>query len=168
MTLRAAAAPPARGMRASVGVILHATEAEPLYRAAFESVLGIGGGCVRVSAAEGHYGNPIRIVSAEARAAGAARVAASVAGAMRPADVGRVCDDIGLHASGAGLHLRFDKQEFVQGRLLLSGSEAVRVRMYVPVYKGGSIEEAYIGLLNRYKPTLGARRGDEDAAAAPV
>lgn len=139
--------PAARGMRAGVDVILHATESEPLYRGAFGSVLGIGAG-IRVRAAEGHYGNRIRVMSAQARGAGAARLAGAVAGAMAPGDAERVAARIGEHVSGAGLHLRFDKQEFVRGRLALGGPEPVRVRIAVPAHGGGGGAEAYAGLLN--------------------
>lgn len=142
--------PPARGMRAGVDAILHATEDESLYRAALGSVLGLDGGAAEASSAEGHYGNRIRILSARARGAGAARLASAVAGSMSAADAADVAENIGLHVSGSGLHMRFDKQLFVQGRLALGGAEAVRVRIYVPSYRGpAAAREAYLRLLER-------------------
>lgn len=139
-----------RGMRAGVDVILHATEDESLYRAALGSVLGLDGAAAEAASADGHYGNRIRILSARARGAGAARLASAVAGSMSAADAAEVAENIGLHVSGSGLHMRFDKQRFVQGRLELGGAEAVRVRIYVPSYRGAEAAiGAYLRLLER-------------------
>lgn len=138
----------ARGMRASVDVILHATEDEALYRAALGSVLGVDGAAAVASSAEGHYGNRIRILSARERGAGAARLAAAVSSSMPAADAAEVAENITLHVSGSGLHLRFDKQRFVRGRLALGGAEAVRVVIYAPSRGGaGAAREAYARLL---------------------
>ena len=137
-------------MRAAVDVILHATEDESLYRAALGSVLGLDGASAEAAPAEGHYGNRIRILAARESGAGAARLAAAVARAMSAADAAEVAENIGLHASGSGLHMRFDKQRFVLGRLALADSEAVRVRIFVPSYSGaGAAREAYLRLLDR-------------------
>lgn len=142
--------PPPRGMRAAVDVILHATEDESLYRAALGSVLGLDGAAAETTSAEGHYGNRIRILAARARGAGAARLASAVAAAMSAADAAEVAGSIGLHVSGSGLHMRFDKQRFVLGRLELGGAEAVRVRIYVPSYGGTeAARAAYLSLLDR-------------------
>lgn len=146
--------PSARGMRASVDVILHATEDESLYRAALGTVLGLDGDAARATPAEGHYGNRIRILSAYASGAGAARLAAAVARSMSEADADEAAGSIGLRVSGSGLHLRFDKQQFVLGRLALADDEAVRVRIFAPSYGGGeeaagAAREAYLRLLGR-------------------
>ena len=153
----------ARGMRASVDVILHATEDESLYRAALASVLGIGDG-IRVRAASGHYGNRIRVMSARVRGAGAALLVDAVAGAMRPGDAERVAGGIGAHVSDGGLHLRFDKQEFVQGRLALGGPEPVRVRIAAPAHgEGRGAAGAYLEMLNLKMGRPAPQCGDEDA-----
>ena len=142
--------PAARGMRASVDVILHATEDESLYRGALGSVLGIDGAGAEASSAEGHYGNPIRVLSARESGDGAARLAAAVSRAMSDADADEVARSIGLRVSGAWLHMRFDKQAFVRGRLALGEDEAVRVRIHVPSYGGaGAARSAYLRLLDR-------------------
>ena len=123
-------------MRASVDVILHATEDESLYRDALGSVLGVGGGAVRVSESEGHYGNRIRVLSVRARGAEAARLAEAASGAARSEGGGAQDPGDMDGASDAGLQARFDKQEFVQGRLVPGGPESVRVRITTPAYGG--------------------------------
>ena len=123
-------------MRASVDVILHATEDETLYRDALGSVLGVGGGAVRVSESEGHYGNRIRMLSVRARGAEAARLAEAAAGAARAEGGGAQGAGAEGGARDAGLRARFDKQEFVQGRLVPGGPESVMVRIAAPAYGG--------------------------------
>ena len=116
-----------RGMRASVDVILHMTEDESLYRDALGSVLGVDGGAVRVSEAKGHYGNRIRVLSARARGAEAARLAKAAS-----EGAGAEAAEAGDCGAGSGIRIRLDKQEFVQGRLAPGGPESVVVRIAAP------------------------------------
>lgn len=99
--------------RASVSVIVHATEDEGAILGALEGVLGAGRGAFSRGRASGHYGNPITVLRAEL----AGEEAAAVAGRARA-------------AAGGGPRLTLDKQALVSGRL--EPGPGVVVRLAAP------------------------------------
>ena len=60
-----------------------------------------------------------------------------------------IIEDLDELISSAGLHLRFDKQEFVKGKLSLQERNAIKVKIYTPVYNKKETAESYLALLER-------------------
>jgi RNA binding exosome subunit len=52
-----------------------------------------------------------------------------------------------LFVSGSGIYLRFDRQEFVQGRLKLLQQSPVRIKIFTPVYRKVDLQSTYRELL---------------------
>lgn len=137
----------ARGARVAVDVMAHATEDAGRILGAIEALLGAGRDGFSSEEASGHYGNPIAVMRAELAGAAAAGVIRRMAESVGPRGMAEIGEGIGGMISGPWLHLRFDKQELVSGRLVASAGGGVRVRVHTPVYGGGGAAGAYRELL---------------------
>ena len=134
------------GIRASVSVIMHATEDAGRFLGALEGVLGIRREEFAARELEGHHGNPITLLEAELAGDDASRLAGRIAAAMPAAELDGVVADLHLTVSGSGLHLRFGKQDLAGGRLAVAYGDAVKVRIRAP---SGGAAPAYAALLGR-------------------
>jgi RNA binding exosome subunit len=95
---------------------------------------------------EGHYGNTITTVSASLRKGEASGTLDRLREALPHSDLDYIRETLPSRTDGSTLYLRLDKQEMVSGRVRLSDSGTVRVRVTAPAY-GGRPEETLARLL---------------------
>ena len=56
-------------------------------------------------------------------------------------------DDIENRVDDTSLHIRLAKQEFVNGRLKIDEKNAIKIKVYIPVYVKKEIIKAYTDML---------------------
>ncbi len=139
---------PARRIRVEVSVIIHATEDAARIHDAFDGMLGIIPGDFSVQELSGHHENPIMVLNAEYTGGRAGRLVGRLVRAIQPGEMARIVDGLGERVSGAGLHLRLGKQEFVLGRIAVRDGGSIRVRIYTPVYIKSETAGTYTALLD--------------------
>ncbi len=127
-----------------VAYIAHATEDEARIRSAVSSILGIGIE-PEVQRMEGHFGNEITRVVYHITGEEAYKTFRKIFDSM-PEKVKRsITDGISMYIDEHfSLYIRLDKQEIVRGRIELSESDAVRIKVKPRLYLvKGSEEEFY-------------------------
>ena len=114
---------------AEVNLVLHATEDESKVLKAIEEILLVPSTRFLRSSSEGHYKNKIVLQKAILSSKEAAMLAKRVISLLNSTDrehLGRLVND---YADEKGnLYIRLDKQRICQGRVLLSETDAIRIR----------------------------------------
>lgn len=131
----------------AISAIAHATEDACRIQGSCHAVIGGGGLRFDARQMEGHFGNPILLLSAEASGKEAEAVIGRVSAGLSDAERDDILGSLEERIDGGGLHIRLDKQELVGGRVIMGGRDAVKLRIRTPVYKKGDILSAYTKLL---------------------
>ncbi len=131
-----------------VSLIIHATEDKARVTGAVAAALGVSVP-LEESEMEGHFGNPITLVSYHLTGDEAAEAFASLVKALPEGQKAAARANMALMLDEhSALYLRLDKQALVQGRLALGGSDPVRVRVKPRLFalRGGA-EQYFKGAL---------------------
>ena len=137
-------------LQVGIDLILHATEDPARLFAAFEEY-GLEEDDFAVSDQTGHFDNPIAVASARLSGEAAVAFAKSLISRIPAEPFDEILDGLGLAASGAGMHIRLDRQEFVNGRLALRQQNPIKIKIFRPVYRKDEIQETYRSLLGSFR-----------------
>lgn len=114
---------------AEVNLVLHATEDESKVLKAIEEILLVPSTRFLRSSSEGHYKNKIMLQKAILSSKEAAMLAKRVISLLNSTDREHLSRLVNDYADEKGnLYIRLDKQRICQGRVLLSETDAIRIR----------------------------------------
>jgi RNA-binding protein len=114
---------------AEVNLVLHATEDESKVLKAIEEILLVPSTRFLRSSSEGHYKNKIVLQKAILSNKEAAMLAKRVISLLNSTDREHLSRLVNDYADEKGnLYIRLDKQRICQGRVLLSETDAIRIR----------------------------------------
>lgn len=114
---------------AEVNLVLHATEDEGKVLKAIEEILLVPSTRFLRSSSEGHYKNKIVLQKAILSSKEAAMLAKRVISLLNSTDKEHLSRLVNDYADEKGnLYIRLDKQRICQGRVLLSETDAIRIR----------------------------------------
>ena len=133
----------------TIDVIIHATEDIKKFYDAFENIFNIDAGQFSIQSLSGHFDNPITMLNLKLRKKDANNFLEKFLEKLPKEDIDEIIDDLDELISSSGLHLRLDKQEFVQGRLSIKEKNAIKIRIYTPVYNKKEIIKSYLTILKR-------------------
>ena len=133
----------------TIDVIIHATEDIKKYYDAFEKIFSLDQKKFSVQNLSGHFDNPITMLNAKLTKKEANEFVDKFLEKIPKEELNMIIDELDELISSAGLHLRFDKQDFVQGKLSIQEKNAIKVKIYTPVYNKKETAEAYLMLLER-------------------
>ena len=133
----------------TIDVIIHATEDIKKYYEAFEKIFDIKSEIFSVQNLTGHFDNPITMLNVKLTKNDANNFIERFIEKIPKDELEIIIEDLDELISSAGLHLRFDKQEFVKGKLSLQERNAIKVKIYTPVYNKKETAESYLALLER-------------------
>ena len=133
----------------TIDVIIHATEDIKKYYEAFEKIFDIKSEIFSVQNLTGHFDNPITMLNVKLTKNDANKFIEKFIDKIPKEELEIIIEDLDELISSAGLHLRFDKQEFVKGKLSLQERNAIKVKIYTPVYNKKESAESYLALLER-------------------
>ena len=133
----------------TIDVIIHATEDINKFYEAFEKRFGIESKLFSVQNLTGHYDNPIILLNGKFTKKDADGIIEKIIQNIPSDELTNIIDDLDELISSSGLHLRFDKQEFVMGKLAMEEKNAIKVKIYTPVYNKKETADTYLTLLDR-------------------
>ncbi len=139
----------ANKIEVTIDVIIHATEDINKFFDAFEKIFGIESKKFSIQNLTGHFENPITLLNTKIIKKDADSFVGKFIEKITPREIERVIEDLDELVSSSGLHLRLDKQEFIKGNLILQENNAIKVKIYVPVYKKKETVKTYQTLLER-------------------
>lgn len=138
----------AHKIEVTIDVIIHATEDPSKFFDAFEEMFGLKKEEFSIQNVKGHFDNPITLLNAKISKKQAVDFVKSLLSKMSPEQIDYILETIEERLENSNLYLRLDKEEFVNGKLVIQEKNSVKLKIYTPVYKKTEIVKTYSNLLN--------------------
>ncbi len=132
----------------TIEVILHATEDERKIFDSFLDVFGIEEQEFEKEQLVGHYENPIIFLRAKITKNKASSFIKKLVSNLPQDQLSEVIDDMENRVQDSMLHIRLGKQELVKRNLVLQENDAVKVKIYTPVYTKKDTAKIYTKLFS--------------------
>ncbi|MFN4336010.1 MAG: RNA-binding domain-containing protein [Candidatus Nitrosocaldus sp.] len=117
---------------ADIELIVHATESLDKVIDALNNTLGIRSSMLTREVLTGHHGNEIILIKGSVKGDEARYLAGRLVGSLSNADISSLYREFDLYTDNrSSLYIRISKQEMVNGKIKLSQSDAVRIRLKV-------------------------------------
>ena len=131
-----------------IDVIIHATEDIKKFHKAFEGLFGIKEDQFTIQEMTGHFDNPIIMLGTKITGDTARKIIEKISSKISEYEKEEILESLEQRTEGSGMYMRLDKQEFVQGNIIPEQKNAIKLRVYTPVYQKREIIEAYKALLD--------------------
>ncbi len=132
----------------TIEVILHATEDERKIFDSFLDIFGIEEQEFEKEQLIGHYENPITFLRAKITKNKASSFIKKLVSNLPQDQISEVIDDMENRVQDSMLHIRLGKQELVKRNLVLQENDAVKVKIYTPIYTKKDTVKIYTKLFS--------------------
>jgi len=132
----------------TIEVILHATEDERKIFDSFLDIFGIEAQEFEKEQLVGHYENPITFLRAKITKNKASSFIKKLVSNLPQDQISEVIDDMENRVQDSMLHIRLGKQELVKRNLVLQENDAVKVKIYTPIYTKKDTVKIYTKLFS--------------------
>ncbi len=137
----------AEKLEITIEVIVHATEdVEKILKAFFEQFNISKDGFSRQNLT-GHFENPITLLRAKIKKSDARNCLEMLLSKIPDDQISEIIKDIENHIQDSTLYLRFGKQDLVKGKMIVQEKDAVKFKIFTPIYKKNEIVKNYVKLL---------------------
>ena len=121
-------------LEVTIEIILHATEDLEKFFKSFEEMFGLKEGDFVISYVEGHFENIITILRAKFTKKTASQFLETFLKKLSNNQKTEIIQEIEERTENSTLHIRFDKQEFIEGRIDFIEKEAIKLKIHTPIY----------------------------------
>ncbi len=118
----------------TIDVIIHATEDLVKFFESFNEMFGLEEKAFSISHVTGHFENPITILRAKITKKLASQFLEKFLKMLSENQKSEIIKEIKERTENSTLHIRLDKQEFIQGKLIFKEKEAIRLKIRTPIY----------------------------------
>ena len=118
----------------TIDVIVHATEDVKKFLDAFREMFGLEEDDFTISHVTGHYDNPIIMLQVKISKKPAKEVLDKFLRRLSKIQKEEIIQEIEERTQNSTLHIRFDKQDFIQEKISFKEKEAIRLKIHTPVY----------------------------------
>jgi len=118
----------------TIDVIIHATEDLVKFFESFNEMFGLEEKAFSISHVTGHFENPITILRAKITKKLASQFLEKFLKMLSENQKSEIIKEIKERTENSTLHIRLDKQEFIQGKLTFKEKEAIRLKIRTPIY----------------------------------
>ena len=138
----------ANKLEISIDVIIHATEDISKFFENFEKLFELDKEKFQIVNLTGHFENPITMLSTKISKKEAEVFLKKFVNHIPHKQIEEIIDELDELVSDSTLHLRLDKQEFVQGRMTLGEKDPIKLKIFTPIYNKKELTKTYSQLLN--------------------
>ena len=121
-------------LEVTINVIIHATEEISKFLKSFEEMFELKEGDFTVNQTTGHFENPITILSAKIEKIQAQKFVEKLVESLSNDQIKELVEEIEERTVDSRFHIRLDKQEFVKGNLVFKEKDAIKLKIYTPIY----------------------------------
>ena len=121
-------------LEVTIDVIIHATEDLVKFFESFNEMFELKEELFSISNVTGHFENPITILRAKVVKKPARKFLEKFLEILSENQKKEIIQEIEERTENSTLHIRLDKQEFVQGKIAFIEKEAIKVKIYTPIY----------------------------------
>jgi RNA binding exosome subunit len=102
-----------------------------------------------VQTLEGHFENPITLLSCKLRKKKAQAFVRALTGGLPKNEIDSIIGDLHSRCDNA-LHLRISKQSLPSGKIALGDEDSIKLRIYTPVYSQKELLATYSSILSEH------------------
>ena len=132
----------------SVDIIIHATEDASKFLDIFEKEFCLEKEKFSLQNLVGHFDNPIILLSLKLRKKEGKIFVEKIVKKMPNEQINQIIENIEGWVESSTLYLRFDKQKFIQGEISLQEKNAIKVKIFTPIYNKKETSETFGKLLS--------------------
>jgi len=121
-------------LEVTIELIFHATESLEKFFQSFNEMFGLKEDVFSISNVKGHFENPITVLRAKFTKKDAIQFLEKFLTRLTEAQKKEIIQEINERTENSTLHIRFDKQEFIQGKVILVEKEAIKLKIHTPIY----------------------------------
>ncbi len=139
----------AEKLEITIEIIVHATEdVEKILKAFFEQ-FNISEDEFSRQNLTGHFENPITLLRAKIKKNDARNFLQRLLSKIPKDQISEIIEDIENHIQDSTLYLRFGKQDLIKGKMIVKEKDAVKFKIFTPIYKKNDIVKNYVKLLTK-------------------
>ena len=135
-------------LEVTIDVIVHATENLNKYFETFSDMFALREESFEISHLHGHYDNPITTLKAKLIKKEASDFMKKISEKLSEIQKREIMKEINERIENSTLHIRLDKQEFIQGKIELREKEAIRLKIHTPIYNKKETFNIFNEILN--------------------
>ena len=132
----------------TIDIIVHATEDASKFFEMFKELFDIDQNRFSVQNITGHFDNPIILLKIKISKKEALLFVEKIASKLPREEVKQITESLDERVVNSTLHLRLGKQKFVQGNISLQEKNAIKIKIFTPIYTKKAISKTYSELLN--------------------
>ena len=121
-------------LEVTIDVIIHATEDSSKFFEIFNEIFGLEQESFSISSVTGHFDNPITIISAKITKKVAEKFLEKFLELLSENQKNQIIQEIEERTANSTLHIRLNKQDFVQGKFTFSDKDAIKLKIQTPIY----------------------------------
>lgn len=133
----------------TIDVIIHATEDITKFQETFQDVFSITPEEFSVQNLTGHYDNPIIIMTTKIVKESAIDFVSTITSMMSKEQMDDIISNLDSMIDNSTLYLRISKQDFVEKRITFQEDNAIKIKIYTPVYSKKNTIKAFTNLLKK-------------------
>ena len=137
----------AEKLEITIEVIVHATEDVEKILKAFYEQFNISEDEFSKQNLTGHFENPITLLRAKIKKSDARNCLEMLLSKIPDDQISEIIKDIENHIQDSTLYLRFGKQDLIKGKMIVQEKDAVKFKIFTPIYKKNEIVKNYVKLL---------------------
>ena len=139
----------AEKLEITIEIIVHATEdVEKILKAFFEQ-FNISEDEFSRQNLTGHFENPITLLRAKIKKNDARNFLQRLLSKIPEDQISEIIEEIENHIQDSTLYLRFGKQDLIKGKMIVQEKDAVKFKIFTPIYKKNDIVKNYVKLLTK-------------------
>jgi RNA-binding protein len=133
----------------TIEVIVHATEDVEKILKAFLEQFNISEDEFSRQNLTGHFENPITLLRAKIKKNDARNFLQRLLSKIPEDQILEIIEDIENHIQDSTLYIRFGKQDLIKGKMIVQEKDAVKFKIFTPIYKKNDIAKNYVKLLTK-------------------
>ncbi len=134
-------------LEVSIEIILHATEDEKKIFDSFSDLFLLKKEDFTIEELTGHFENPIKLIRAKISKNKAKKFVERLISELPSEQIDEAIINLESRIQNSVLHFRLGKQEFVKGRIMMQENDAIKLKIFTPIYKKSQVVETYTKLL---------------------
>ena len=118
----------------TIDTIIHATEDLVKFLNSFNEMFGLIEEEFSISTITGHFDNPITILRVKITKKSASEFLKKFLTVLSENQIRGIIQDIEERTENSTLHIRLDKQKFIQGKIDFVERDAIKLKIHTPIY----------------------------------
>ena len=141
----------AEKLEISIEIIAHATEDVEKIFEAFLEQFEVPKEKFSIQNLTGHFENPITLLHAKIKKNEAMKFLEKLVSKIPEEEFSEIIRDIESHIQNSTLYLRFAKQDLIKGKMTIQEKDAIKFKIFTPIYMKTDIVKNYVTLLTGRK-----------------